>query len=331
MLFAAALGAGRVTPAHPVVQLIAARVADASPPGARADASRLALVIEGGGMRGAITGGMALALEELGLTNVFDDVYGSSAGALNGTWLVGGAAASGMPGWTDPELRTATIRRRNLLRGRALIDGAYLTEVIYEELTPMPFERVLASPIGLHPIATDAQTGASADLAPYVTDRGTLKLALRASTALPLLSGPAVELGGRRWFDAGLAEAIPFRTAINHGATHILVLRSRREDEQETSEGGRSAPLVARYLARHSRELSAAFLDRPARLLREDAELDRRERDPSATPVVLSIRPAAGTPSVGRLERDHRRVLAGLQAGHSALHTRFAPAVARGG
>ena len=320
-----------MSPAHAVLDLIAARALAGSQPGTRSDPARLALVIEGGGMRGAITGGMALALEELGLTDVFDGVYGASAGALNGAWLVGGAAASGLPGWSDPALRMATIRRRNLLRGRPLIDGAYLTDVIYEKLTPMPFERVLASPIGLHPIGTDAQTGQSADLAPYVTDRRTLKLALRASTALPLLSGPPVQLGGRRWFDAGLAEAIPFRTAIDQGATHILVLRSRRQGELETSEAGRSASFVARYLARHSSELAAAFLERPARLLRADAELDAREADPHAKPAVLSIRPAAGTPSVGRLERDHMRVLAGLRAGQEAVHSRLDPALAPGG
>jgi len=103
-------------PWHPVIELIAARAAAGSRAGTRADGARLALVIEGGGMRGAITGGMALALEELGLTNVFDDVYGASAGALNAAWLVSEAAASGMAGWTDPALRMATIRRRNALR-----------------------------------------------------------------------------------------------------------------------------------------------------------------------------------------------------------------------
>jgi predicted patatin/cPLA2 family phospholipase len=235
-----------------------------------------------------------------------------------------------MAGWTDPALRMATIRRRNLLRGRGLIDGVYLTDVIYEELTPMPFGRVLASPIGLHPIATDSRTGASADLAPYMSDTRTLKLALRASTALPLLSGRPVLLGKRRWFDGGLAEAVPFRTATDQGATHMLVLRSRRDGEQETAQGGRSASLVACYLARHSRELARAFLDRPARLLRDDAELDERERAMDATPAILSIRPAAATPSVGRLERDHSRVLAGLRAGHEAVRDRLSSALTPG-
>src|SRR5207247_9997226 len=83
------------------------------------------------------------------------------------------------------------------------------TEVVDGELAPMPFDQVLSSPVRLHPLATDAATGESCDLAPYVVDATTLKLALRATTALPLLSGRPVALGGRLWFDAGLAEAVP--------------------------------------------------------------------------------------------------------------------------
>ena len=58
---------------HPVLAALAER-----PPGAR-----LALVVEGGGMRGAVTGGMAQALHEHGLGEAFDAAYGSSAGTLN--------------------------------------------------------------------------------------------------------------------------------------------------------------------------------------------------------------------------------------------------------
>lgn len=304
---------------HPVIELLQARHADASSPGARDDAHRLALVIEGGGMRGAITGGMALALEDLGLRDAFDAVYGASAGTLNAAWFVGGATRAGLPAWADPALRTATVRRSNLLRRRPIVDGRYLTDVVYEQLTPMPFDAVLGSPVTLHPIATDVATGRAADLAPYVTGTPTLKLALRASTALPLLSGPPVELGGRRWLDAGVADALPFRVAVAQGATHVLVLRSRRADEQATAESGRTSRLVARYLRRESAALADAFLDRPARLVRDDADLDARQADPRAQPAVLSIRPAPGTPPIGRLERDHHAVLAGLEAGQAAV------------
>lgn len=304
---------------HPVASLIATRKASGSSPGSRDDDSRLALVIEGGGMRGSISGGMILALEDAGLLSAFDDVYGASAGTLNGAWFVGGAARQGLPAWTDPVMRSAAIRKRNLLRGRPFVDGDYLTNVVYERLTPMPFDRVIGSDVKLHPMATDAFTGESVDLAPHVNDVTSLKMALRASTCLPLMSGKPVGFGGSRWFDAGLSESLPFRTAVTQGATHVLILRSRRRDEQESSEGGRTANLIARYLSRYSDELAAAFLARPSRLVEDDDLLDELQAPGSGEFEVMSLRPAIGTPTISRLERDDARILAGLEAGQAAV------------
>jgi predicted patatin/cPLA2 family phospholipase len=300
-----------------VLELIGRRISTASRAGRRdpEDRARLALAIEGGGMRGAITGGMALAIDKLGLLDVFDDVYGSSAGALNAAWLISGAARTGISTWSDPALRTASTGRGNLLRGKPIVDSSFLTEVVYEKLAPMPFEQILDSPVAFHPLATDAADGASTDLAPAINDRQTLKLALRATTALPLLSGRPIELAGRRYFDAGLAESIPYRTAVEQGATHILVLRSRRLGEQESSNSGRSGRLIARYLSRYSPELAAAFLARADRLTLDDLQLARSEADAEARPAIYSIRPPDETPSIARLERDQARVLAGLHAG----------------
>ena len=59
-----------------------------SQPGKRDDGFRVALAIEGGGMRGTISAGMALGLDELGLLSAFDAVYGASAGAITGAWLL---------------------------------------------------------------------------------------------------------------------------------------------------------------------------------------------------------------------------------------------------
>lgn len=306
---------------HGVLDLIRARAGGSGPPD---DGARLALAIEGGGMRGAITGGMALELDRLGLAHVFDDVYGASAGALNAAWLLSGAAQTGISTWSDPVLRNASIRRANVLRGKPIVDSEYLTEVVYQRLAPMPFDRILAGPAGFHPLATDAASGESTDLAPLIDDVPTLKRALRATMALPILAGRPVAIKGQRFFDAGLSESIPFRTAITHGATHVLVLRSRRADEQESSNSGRSARLVARYLSRHGEGTATAFLGRAERLLADDEELDRIAADPKASPSVLSVRPPEGTASISRLERDSGVVAAGIAAGAAALKSALA-------
>jgi hypothetical protein len=49
--------------------------ADHAPHG---DGRKLALCIEDGGMRGAVSAGMALAVQDLGLGQVFDVVYGNT-------------------------------------------------------------------------------------------------------------------------------------------------------------------------------------------------------------------------------------------------------------
>src|SRR3954452_567595 len=94
----------------------------------RSPGSRLALVVEGGGMRGAVSGGMALALDELGLAHAFDAAYGSSAGTLKAMRLGSGRLRGGKPSWIDPSLVGALISRRRALRGGRVVDVETLVE-----------------------------------------------------------------------------------------------------------------------------------------------------------------------------------------------------------
>jgi predicted acylesterase/phospholipase RssA len=210
---------------HEVLRALAARRRTGSRPGARDDGLRIALIVEGGGMRGVISAGMALALDELGLVPAFDAVYGASAGAITGAWLL--SRPEGLRGWAEPAYAKTLIRRTALLRGRPVADVRALIEDLYQTTFPMDFAAVLASPVEFHPLATDAATGQSTDLRPLIGNPAELRLALRASAALPLLAGPPVTFAGRRFYDAGVSESIPYRTALTQGATHLLILRSR--------------------------------------------------------------------------------------------------------
>jgi predicted patatin/cPLA2 family phospholipase len=291
---------------HPVAEALRARPAE----------SRVALVVEGGGMRGAVSGGMVLALEELGLRAAFDAAYGSSAGALNAMWLVSGRVRDGIPTWTDPALVRQLISRRRALRRQPVVDTTQLIERRYEQLSPGLFAAVLASRTELHPIATEVSTGEAVDLHGAITDERSLRLALRASSALPLLAGPPVQLDGRRLLDAGLSAAIPFRAALADGATHVLVLRSRIEGEAARP----GSALTARLLRRIDPAVATAFLTRAEREGADEALLARHAADAALRPHILSIRPPAGSAVPGRLERDIAVVRAGVEAGRRALH-----------
>lgn len=73
---------------HPVIRTIVERWKDGSKPGKRGDNHKIALAIEGGGMRGCVSAGATAALHFLGLNDVFDLVYGSSAGAMIASYFI---------------------------------------------------------------------------------------------------------------------------------------------------------------------------------------------------------------------------------------------------
>ena len=206
-----------------------------------------------------------------------------------------------------------------------MVDTRHLVEHLYEERLPLRFDAVLSHPVRLHPLATDVETGAAVDLEPTIRDRASLKRALRASTALPLLAGPPVEIGGRRYLDAGLAESIPFHAALAAGATHVLVLRSRRPQDAERP--SRAARIVTGALLRRLGEpVRHGYLDRARRLAEDDALLDRHGADGALAPAMLAIRPPADSPRVSRLESDAGVVRAGLEAGREAALALLRPA-----
>jgi predicted acylesterase/phospholipase RssA len=310
-------------------------------PGHRDDPYRIALSIDGGGMRGTVSAGMALALHELGAVPAFDAVYGASAGAITGAWLVS-STPEGLRGWADPDYARTLIRWSAVLRGRPVVDVRTLVEVVYQTEFPMDFDSVLASQVEYHPLGTDAETGESTDLRPLIADPAELRLALRASASLPFLAGPPVELRGRRFYDAGVAESIPFRTPLAQGATHVLVLRSRRPLARDAGDGHypngadgadnlngsavlrqpRSIRVLTRTTLRNeSMALRTALLTRRVRTAADLARILAMEAEGNA----LMIYPPATTPPVSRLTTDSRLLSGALESGREATRALLAP------
>lgn len=78
------------TSLHPVVRNMYARKRDNAQGWNRTDGRKIALAIEGGGMRGCVAAGMVTAIWHLGLQDSIDTVYGSSAGSLVGAYFITG-------------------------------------------------------------------------------------------------------------------------------------------------------------------------------------------------------------------------------------------------
>jgi predicted acylesterase/phospholipase RssA len=122
---------------HPVAKLLHERKQNNSKctEGSRPDGCKIALVVEGGGMRGCVSAGMVCALHHLGMRDAVDVVYGSSAGSIVGAYFI-----TGQVPWFGPELyydklTTAGkefIDTKRLLRslGFGLVDPRLLKDVL---------------------------------------------------------------------------------------------------------------------------------------------------------------------------------------------------------
>ncbi len=290
--------------------------------GVRADGHRIALVVSGGGMRGAYAGGMAHALDDNGLGACFDVVYGSSAGAYIGAaLLLGDGRGSAHIFFEDMACRAFIDPRR--FPQRPVVSLDHLLDEVMVTSKPMPWDRLRDSPVPLRVVATAAD-----DLTAHVLEPRTSaewKLALRATAAIPLLAGPPIELGGRLWIDGSVAEPLPVLRALGDGATHVLALLNRTRPEL----GRRpAAPGPARW---------ALALDRVAPGLGTIAQEGRRHGptftllDDDAHPARAGAHLLALLPStdagVGGLTIDSARVYRATRVGYTTMTDALARAV----
>jgi predicted patatin/cPLA2 family phospholipase len=299
---------------HPVVEVIRRRRAEGSRPGERQDGCRVALVIEGGAMRGVVSAGMTSALEQLGLREAFDEVHGASAGAFNAAFFLAGQAAYltalYLYGFGDP--RFVSVVRA--LRGGPALDMDYVISDVWTDQRPLRFDAIHSSGVELHCTATDADRAEIVDLT-GLRDDDEIRCALRASGRLPWLAGPPVRFRDRRLLDATLAEAIPVHGALA-SATHLLVLQTRPHGIHHAPLSGIVARLTDRYLQGLNPALVTLRRMRSERYDELSASLAARASDPEAAPAVCVIRPPADSVLIGQLEH---RTLALQTAGAHGL------------
>jgi predicted patatin/cPLA2 family phospholipase len=315
---------------HPVLEVLRERKDRRSAPGERQDPHRVALVVEGGGMRGVVSAAMNAALERMGLASCFDLVVGASAGAINGAAFIAGVAREGAATYHGPLASRTFVNPARALRGRPVIDVNFVLEYASEGLDAGRHERVIASPVGLLCVAVNVRT-AEPVVFSGMRDKRELWDALLASSRMPWAGGAPVEIAGERYLDGGLASPIPVDEAVAAGATHVLALQTRPYGEPRKGAGR----LADRLIERHLRQLNPALVD----LYRERipcyervvCDIAERSADPGAArPHVLGIRPPAGTVVVSQLERRGPVLAAAAADAEGLVERMLQPVLGRG-
>jgi len=209
-----------------VRDLLLDRLETGSTPGDRTDNSHVVLAVEGGGMRGAVSSGMLLALEQLGLRNSFDEVVGTSAGAISGAFFVAGRGTSGSALYYTVLNSQRFVDRRRLIRSGSVMDLDYLIDEAFEH-TGFTWTELINSDIPLWATVTPASADNTIRLVRVDEDEDQARHVLAATANLPVLAGGSRAIGEHSYVDGGLLEAVPWNSAIKRGATHVLVVRSR--------------------------------------------------------------------------------------------------------
>jgi predicted patatin/cPLA2 family phospholipase len=273
--------------------------------GGATDGKKLGLIIEGGGMRGVISASALLALEALGMTEVFDAVYGTSAGAMNGAYFLAGQAGYGITIYYQD---ISNRRFINPLRLGKVVDIDYLFDKVITQLKPLNVARVLASPADFYITITEVYT-AKCVLANAKQSHEALLTILKASTALPVMYNRVVVVEGRPYMDGGVTNHIPLQEAIADGCTDLMVLLTRPASFVEPSPTWVERWLFKRVCARENAVLLEVFLKtyRHSNAVRNLA----LGRHPPDTPVnILTICPGESDPRVERTTKSRKRLKA---------------------
>jgi predicted patatin/cPLA2 family phospholipase len=221
------------------------------------DGRRLALVVEGGALRAVCSAGGVVALEHLGLTDVFDDVYGTSAGAMNASYFVSGQARLGIRIYYEDMNRRAVV---NPWRFWRILDLDRLFRQTILGAKRLRLDAILAARSKLHIATLEAKTGLGHLFdAQALGDEAELLASLRAATAAPFLYNRPVIVQGRRCLDAGLVNAFPIADAVAAGCTDVLVLLTRPFAYRRPPAGSLLRWLFDRVCAPGNRLLSRAF------------------------------------------------------------------------
>lgn len=270
------------------------------------DGYKLALVLEGGGMRGAYLAGLLQGLENAGLRGVFDSVHASSVGSHLGAYFLAGQARLAAGIFIDDALRSEFIDFTRIFRGGPIMSIDWMVREIYLKRKKIDVAAIEKANIYFDVIATNAKTGQAYHFVGNELFEQP-ETALRATAKIPFVAGEAVEYGGNALVDGGIAQQIPVQAAIEVGATHILVLTNRKKTSNRMSTW-RLSHLIEWIGIRiiYGKELARQYHRRRASINQVLDNLDGKQKTWNVQIDTVFAPEAA--PNISRMTRDKAKL-----------------------
>ncbi|GLZ76976.1 hypothetical protein Afil01_17830 [Actinorhabdospora filicis] len=304
-------------PHHPVLEALRARRERPGVPGDRPDGLRIGLAVEGGGMRGVISAAMLAALEDLGIPYTsFDVIFGTSSGAINCAYYVGGDTWYPLTIYFD-DLGTREFVDFRRAFGGNILNLDYALGHIVSRVKPLDVAALVDSPVPVHITMTNVDELRTESVAKYASGDEVMA-ALRASMWLPVAIRGTTRFRDFRAVDGGVLTAHPFQLALNDGCTHVLSL-STRPIQPPRPRLNLMHWLTHRHLEKLQKGLGSGYLDAVRRYRVDRVRLQQRMREPGEAPYVLDLAPLSHMTEVKRHEIRLGHLIAGARQGYELM------------
>lgn len=204
---------------HPVIKNLLARKNKQVP---TEDGRKIALVLFGGTMVGVRGAGALVALDELGLSQAFDEIYTMSSGFLNGSAFLAG------------QTKQAAATYYNKLSGRKFLnffkfwkiaDMEHLLKIIDEE--KLDYGTILQNKTKLHNMFINvSKNGRAEHLEVHNFNEAEYRSLLEASLCLKYIAGGKVKIRDDYYRDIIADQAIAdfFQNVLDSEASDVLVI-----------------------------------------------------------------------------------------------------------
>ena len=185
-----------------------------------------AIIVEGGGLRGAYSGGILDILADKEIK--FGGAAGTSAGAIHLCSFLSGQIGRNFRVDTIHSKSPRYMSFRNLLFTGDYFAFDYCYKQIPYKIDPFEFDKFTeqCQETEFHVCITDVETGLAEY--PHITDyRNEDEMNyIRASASMPILS-KIVEIHGKKFLDGGVADSIPFEQMFKKGFERAVVILTR--------------------------------------------------------------------------------------------------------
>ena len=191
--------------------------------------NKVALVLEGGAMRGLYTAGVLDVFMKNSIK--IDAILGVSAGALFGinykSKQIGRALRYNLKYAHDKRY----MGMFSLITTGDVMNKEFCFNKLVYELDPLDFDTYDASEVEFYAVVTNVETGKAEYI--EIKDAKNDMEYLRASGSMPFVSN-LVEINGNKYLDGAIGDPIPLKKALDMGFEKIIVVQTRPADYIKT-------------------------------------------------------------------------------------------------